>query len=356
MRLARAGILAALAALAAACDTARTVEETAQTKNDCARCHGYPPPPFIAGGTSHPTSTQCHLCHQETVAADDVTIIPGGLHMNGVVDVTGAHPLPYLAQHTAGALANITSCQACHGPDYGGGQVGVSCNACHAAQVAASAPDWKTNCTWCHGTRTAGVTTATATAAPPQPVDANDPNAARKIGAHQAHLTSGPFANALPCSTCHTPPDTASALTHFSGNGTPATITFSPLAQQGVTGAAYNGTSCAVYCHGSGSSWPTGSNGANRTPAWTSTGLACDACHGTPPPTGPNVGTAPAHVFHVSTMGVPCSRCHNGYTSTSISPATHVDGTRDVIVVPTTGGTLRISGWNCTACHTALGV
>ena len=68
------------------------------------------------------------------------------------------------------------------------------------------------------------------------------------------------------------------------------------------------------------------------------------------------VGTNPAHVFHVTGQSVPCSRCHNGYKSTSVNPATHVDGTRDVIVVPTTGGTLRINGWDCGACHGALGV
>src|SRR5512141_3221410 len=86
MRLARAGPMAALAVLIAACDTARKVEE-ASAVNDCARCHGFPPP------DPHPQSTACDLCHSTTVGPGDV-IIAGGTHMDGRVEVS-AHAVPF---------------------------------------------------------------------------------------------------------------------------------------------------------------------------------------------------------------------------------------------------------------------
>src|SRR5512146_691596 len=246
MRLVRAGTAAALAALIAACDTTSSIAPTAQVE-DCARCHGDPPPP------PHTASTQCSACHPGTVEQDNVTIIPGGLHMNGVVDVAGGagHPLPYLADHPAAALAGIASCTACHGADYGGGTA-QSCNACHARDVAASTPDWTQNCTFCHGTRTANVTTATAEAAPPEAVAGATATTEPRVGAHQAHLAQGTVASAMPCASCHAVPSQSEALTHFSGNGARGAVAFSTLATKGVTGAAYSGGTCTVYCHGSG--------------------------------------------------------------------------------------------------------
>ena len=63
-----------------------------------------------------------------------------------------------------------------------------------------------------------------------------------------------------------------------------------------------------------------------------------------------------AHFFHVNSRGQACGRCHDGYTTTSVNKSYHVDGVRDVVVVPTGGGTQRINGWDCSACHSALGV
>jgi predicted CxxxxCH...CXXCH cytochrome family protein len=360
MRHVRLGNTLAAAFLAAlvGCSSARTLEE-ASTVPECARCHGFPPS-AETGDANHPVvaseATACSACHSKTVAASG-EIIPGGAHQNGQVDVTVSHPIPYVAQHPPEALKNIESCKACHGNDYNGGSA-PSCTACHAK----APPDgpgissWTQNCTFCHGTRTDGVTTATNLAAPPESVDGegDQTNANPKVGAHQAHLTPGTYAAALPCSSCHQVPTTDQALTHYQGTGAQAEITFSPLAQQGVTGAAYDRTSCAVYCHGSGTSWPTGSVAANRTPAWTSTGLACTACHASRPSTGrhTNIG---AH------NGSVCANCHLGYAQgTTIDPAFHVDGSRTVRF-PTRNGngaitTLTNPGWtDCSICHGANG-
>lgn len=341
MRLVRAGTVAALAVLLAACSDSRSVEHT-ETANECGRCHGYPPPPYVtAGGSNHPNDARCSLCHPGTVEADDVTIIPGGEHMDGVVQA--GHPMPYLAQHTSAALASIASCQQCHGVDYGGGLAGAapSCNGCHAANVTASAPDWKQNCTFCHGTRTQNVTAATAVAAPPQSVAGAIAVTVPAVGAHQAHLEQGPYANALPCSSCHAVPAGADALTHFDGGA--ADLAFSTLATQGVATPGYSSGTCAVYCHGSGNN-VTG--GSNTNIAWTTPGIACDACHTTAPTSG-------MHAYH-RTQGVACTQCHPGYalgTPGTVDRDTHLNGTLEA--TPSNAGGQTFSSWptDCGACH-----
>lgn len=244
----------------------------------------------------------------------------------------GGHGVPFLDQHPAAAVAGIQACAACHGVDYGGTTAAPSCNACHGDLGYA---DWKTNCTFCHGTRTPGWTDANLPlAAPPQSVagatDRSDP----KVGAHQAHLASGLYASALPCASCHAVPPRAfpGSLDHVDGA---AAIQFSATAQLGVSGAAYANGTCAVYCHGSGTLI---SGGSNTTPAWTSvSGLACNSCHGgaSPNPVAPDTGR---HKI-AEHSGQPCGRCHATVANTLTPPsilntaaakALHVNGQRDV--------------------------
>jgi len=358
----RAGAVASLAVLAAACGSSRSVEQSA-VASDCTRCHGYPPPPFATIGTYHPQgASDCHACHPGTVEPDDFTIVPGGFHMDGIVEVVGpAHPMPFVADHTSAALADIASCQACHGADYDGPSATSSCNACHAA-ITKSAPDWKTNCTFCHGTRAADATSVSTLAAPPVAADRSTNPA--KVGAHQAHLVGTALRAALPCTTCHTVPGTSEALTHFTG-GT-AAIAFDALASKGVASPAYSGGTCAVYCHGSGSqgssatdAWPVGSLGSNPTPPWSSTGLACDACHASRPHTPGNEAGKGSH-FSAVHASAPCASCHAGYVQdTSVDLAIHADGKRTVrfpardpsqATAPVI--TLESPGWaNCLICH-----
>jgi predicted CxxxxCH...CXXCH cytochrome family protein len=85
-------------------------------------------------------------------------------------------------------------------------------------------------------------------------------------------------------------------------------------------------TCSSTYCHGN---FP---GGANASIAWGTAGkLGCTACHGAPP--------APsATVHHPSNTS--CASCHAGYSATTVTAATHVDGT----VQATNKGT-------CYACH-----
>jgi predicted CxxxxCH...CXXCH cytochrome family protein len=215
--------------------------------------------------------------------------------------------------------------------------VGVSCNECHGGFGYA---DWKTNCTFCHGTRTQGWTEANLRlAAPPQSIagTGDQTSANPKVGAHQAHLGATTYVNPLPCTSCHGVPlrQFPGSLTHVDGQ--PVTPAFSGLATQGVTGAAYagNGGTCAVYCHGSGTAFvnPGAPASTKASPAWTETSIACDGCHGTPPTTGEH-GFA-NHQF-------PCGYCHldvagSGATPSIVNKALHVNGQKDVrLTVPGT--------------------
>jgi predicted CxxxxCH...CXXCH cytochrome family protein len=234
------------------------------------------PPPL-----PHPTRTDCGTCHGAGYTA---TAVSAPLHVNGVVELPGM------------------TCASCHGDP---GRVAVS---------------------------TAGALDATggvlALAAPPRDTQGNTVSAA--VGAHLAHVNQGdgagpgPLSSAIACSTCH-PVPTQKA---HAGNG--VQVTFTGLAVSGgATPSAYDFTShgCAsTYCHGS---FP-GGNGASPL-AWSAAGkLGCGACHGAPPPVA---------ATHHPPNGT-CGACHTGYTATSVSAATHVDG---VVQLRNPGG--------CTQCH-----
>lgn len=249
------------------------------------------------------------------------------------------HELPYVASHTAAALDDISSCTECHGTDYGGGD--PSCNSCHEQMLGFA--DWKTNCSFCHGTRTAGLTgTPGASAAPPltarPSIDQSSANPS--VGAHQAHLVAGTYSRPLPCESCHgLPPQTfPESFGHIDGK---AVVVFSTFAQQGVATPGYSGGTCAVYCHGS-----TALLGERTSPAWTSTGsLSCGSCHPSSPASG-------EHALHAG-EAVPCASCHPGYSvgTSTVDLDTHVNGTLEA--TPINAGGTTFSSWpsSCTACH-----
>ncbi|HET9752656.1 MAG TPA: CxxxxCH/CxxCH domain-containing protein, partial [Myxococcales bacterium] len=221
------------------------------TQAACGSCHGVPPP------APHPQTPNCSSCHPGTVNADGSINTGGGLHINGVVDVTGG------------------SCTSCHG--------------------SGSNP------------------------APPLGTRGETATTDRAVGAHQSHLQAGPFAGALPCTECHTVPATTS---HANGK---VDLVFGPLATSFGAAPQFNGTSCTgSYCHGNFNGGNTG-----NAPQWTKvdgTQAACGTCHGLPP-------------SNHSSTSTNCGSCHDGYTSSSVNPALHVNGKIDVL------------GLSCTSCH-----
>lgn len=184
------------------------------------------------------------------------------------------------------------------------------------------------NCTACHGTAT------------PNYDFAANPELAAPNDAHQAHLAGEIFSNGFPCSSCHVVP---TDLSHLDGQ---VPVVFSGLAVQGMTNAGYSGGTCATYCHGATITSP-----APRSPQWTATSVACNACHGLPPGTGLHTSFAP----HAAQ---PCTSCHIGYEAgATVNKTFHVNGVKDVVFLkknPTTPGetyTLTTGWTNCQNCH-----
>ncbi len=291
----------------------------------CGTCHGAPPPSHAAGSTS------CASCHPGTVKPDGSIDVAGGSHVNGAVEASGGggHPPGWAdpAQHGRAANAQgVTGCKTCHGANLDGGSSGVSCASCHGAA-------WQSNCTWCHGTKTAGWTSAQLRlAAPPRGTQGETATTARAVGAHARHLAGGTLGPALACVECHAVP---ADLGHLDGT---AQVTFGAGARRGGANPAWNGVGCsATYCHGG----TLAGGGSNTAPSWIggASQVACGACHGTPPSTG-------KHGDHAGEAS--CSDCHPGYSATSVNLATHLDGERQV------GN--RVTAWNpatrtCTGCH-----
>jgi predicted CxxxxCH...CXXCH cytochrome family protein len=166
-------------------------------------------------------------------------------------------------------------------------------------------------CTSCHG--------SAANPAPPLSTAGETSTTARSVGAHQAHLSPAGLAKALTCASCHVNP---AKPIHAD---TVVSIVWSPLAKTGGLSPQWNGATCSsTYCHGA-----TLSGGTHPNPVWTQvdgTQAACGSCHGAPPP-APHVGNTD------------CSKCHVGYTATTVNQATHVNGKLDVVAL------------SCSSCH-----
>jgi predicted CxxxxCH...CXXCH cytochrome family protein len=164
----------------------------------------------------------------------------------------------------------LAPCQLCHGANYEGGAVGVSCTSqgCHTQP---GGPDF---CGTCHG-GPAGPLPATA--------------------AHALH--------AAYCSDCHVVPATVDAPGHITGT---AQVTFSGLARADGAMPVWSAPlqQCSnVYCH------------LSQDPIWQTPPavVPCDTCHGDPP-------ASHALWSRVATKAS-CATCH------PVPPAaTHVDG------------------------------
>jgi predicted CxxxxCH...CXXCH cytochrome family protein len=300
------------------------------TQVTCGTCHGIPPSSTLPdpAGKIHPVvdatipgydpadlKKSCNACHPGTVKADGTLDVPGGQHIDGVVEI--------------GAYA----CARCHGDPSGAGSWWAS-----AGKGLAFSP------------------------APPYP--AHDPtvpatgpypaSTTRAVGAHVAHLTGTTLSDtSVACSECHAVP--TSMLAHpnpaysspaYNGGADNIVVdmTWGPLASAGGAVPAWNTAtlSCSTtYCHG-------GSlvGGSTTSPTWTGGAgqvAGCAACHGDPPPDA-------EHAFDATKNPTPndCSTCHTGYNANTASPRTinraqHIDGY------------VEIGGKSCTFCHGTTG-
>jgi hypothetical protein len=344
---------------ATACHGASPSPAWSATGLQCNGCHGLPP----AVSTGHPDVPAdlpgCRGCHPDTVLPDGSIDVAGGRHLDGVVEASGGHadysspaihgPRFFEALRADGA----SSCRGCHGSTFGGG-MGPSCDDCHAR--AGWTVSWQTNCSFCHGVRSAATMTVAydpallpTLSAPPDALSqrlTGTPDPAR-TGAHTAHLAGrgtngGAWAPALACATCHAVP---TDLAHAGGPGVaPVTLTGSGTRPAGLGSYAPATGSCATYCHGSYAGtytwesydWGTDSmivnsfafQGSGATPGWSGGPMTCGSCHGNPPRGG---------VWHSGSHGNAtanneCQLCHPDASSVNAvgqaitNPALHVDG------------------------------
>jgi predicted CxxxxCH...CXXCH cytochrome family protein len=266
----------------------------------CGTCHGVPP-------SGHSTGS-CGTCHTGYTS----TTVNGSLHMNGNVDAIGGHPSGWAAKDQHGYQANqagLSGCKACHGSDLAGGSSGVSCATCHGA-------GWDTNCTFCHGTP--GLR-----ASPPVDTQGRTARSNVSVGAHEKHATAT-LSSPLGCGACHA--SRGSVITDGAHvDGGPAEVALSGVGAGTFTRVSDTSATCSTYCHGV---FP---GGKNASVSWVSTtAMDCSTCHASPPP-------AP----HVQRSD--CGACHTGYTASTVSPATHVNGTVDHVTM------------TCTSCHGKVG-
>ena len=295
------------------------------TQAACGTCHGAPPP------GPHPQNPQCHSCHPGTAHTDETIDVAGGLHIDGIVQVS-----------TTGA------CDGCHGAPPASGS--------HLVHYGASA-----------ATASYGGTAVAATLMPDGTAYAFDCG-------HCHPLALSHHANGLPnagggqaeidLSPAGAPANSLKAL-H------PATASYQPGATLAVDAEGFSyteGGSCSdVYCHSARAydapgpvpepgvdfsfagyplvypSYTVTASRAYSAPVW-GEALGCSGCHGLPPRTAsPDVaaGVGDSHSYidangnenlHGWLHGaepMPCAGCHyltvtaDGVRSRSTAQATY---------------------------------
>jgi predicted CxxxxCH...CXXCH cytochrome family protein len=342
----------------------------------CDGCHGVPPATTAHAGLDGSDLTACNGCHPATIAAAGVIDVAGGQHVNGRIDVVGGHAAGFAQPSTHGpqyldfvaGAPGALNCESCHGTAY------TLCTSCHSQPASGGWVAWRTNCTFCHGTRTpAWDGTSVTPASPPDAVAerlSGTPVPAR-TGKHRSHLNGRVGYPGYACATCHAVPasvshvrvdrrapvafDPAAAFTALSAGELAALP--SPLA---AYDASANPPTCASnYCHGATLS---GGTAAGSPPRWSTAAPGindCTICHGGPPDTGQLlaadgaycISSCSVHVWHVQALPAGCDACHHG--SAPVNGARlHVNGRADVVFGPGGAGTWDPGAKTCAmACH-----
>lgn len=238
-------------------------------------------------------------------------------------------------------------CQQCHGIDFDGGKVDVSCINCHAE---------RTNiCTGCHG----GISDQSG--APPFGLRGETSDTSRAVGAHTAHLDGSDLSGPVNCSDCHSVPAFTLELNHFDSISPVGSVVTDSIAEIIWGGFANGGTaiwdgneqSCSgTYCHGTFD----GGNQSNL-PIWNQNNQAeCGSCH--------DIGTEPGnlqwkHQYHITAANLDCADCHASVVDSTlaiVNPNLHINGSPDTLTADTSKcnvchGDGPIS---CTSCHGGL--
>ena len=217
---------------------------------------------------------------------------------------------------------DMRSCRTCHGGDYAGGTVGVSCTTCHTQ------PSGPENCTTCHGGGTNNI-------APPTDLSGNTASTARGVGAHTKHLQGTGLLSGLTvaCGECHVVPGHVYDFGHLDASTPGRAEVDMGWYYASTVGPSYDpqtNTCNNTFCHGNWSLKRSSSpyqfayidtvmKGASFSPQWThgSSDVACGTCHANPP-TGHNTYTI-----------TQCVNCHAGVidnTGKIVDKTKHING------------------------------
>ncbi len=260
-----------------------------------------------------------------TLILSIVISIPGCSDRRAVSQLPGTHTDHWMNTNSPdfhGKVADLNGsagCASCHGDDFKGGKVGISCVDCHLASGV---------CSICHG----GLDNNTG--APPYGLRNETDDTTIAVGAHTIHLSGTPRSAAVTCASCHLVPTNLMEPSHRDDDSevldSVAEITWQGIADGG--GALWDRgarTCSGTYCHGNFSG-----GYSSNTPVWTEKGQAeCGSCHDT--------GADPAdlglvHEIHLTADVTACTDCHSEVVDSFLNimqPALHVNGVTDVSIL-----------------------
>ncbi len=221
---------------------------------------------------------------------------------------------------------DMRGCRTCHGNNYTGGTVSVSCRTCHTDVLG---PE---HCNVCHG--------STANSAPPRDLGRNTDPSFRGVGEHQIHVLGTVRAQAASCTDCHIYPSGSIYDTlHIDSNAGKAEVVLSRgLASRATIGVTPvpvylepSGSCSNTYCHGQFK------NGNGTNPMFWNGGAAfsaaCGSCHGdiTKPTLAERAlpKTAAQGGTHPNDLNCSNASCHGAVVNASLgftNPSKHIDG------------------------------
>lgn len=261
----------------------------------------------------------------------------------GDAGVARYHPADFAqpSQHGLALTSGAQDCRGCHGETLSGGAA-PSCDSCHA-------PGWRTDCTFCHGTKLTdpgAISPPAGTGAPPRGLLGQLAREEQTFRAHTEHVTVRNH-RAYDCIECHVKPTDALSLDHvFDDTPGQARVTF----ELGLSrGGAYDddGGCSNLYCHGNGQA----PNGSMRHDA---PRPDCNGCHAGPTATGAaRRGLSGQHAEHLG-EGVQCYECHGGTVDRGgaiVGTVLHVNGVRDVVFAAGTIARAPADGRCSGSCH-----
>ncbi len=336
----------------------QSIVNNTYTLESCGNCHGSD----FTGGSSQ---VSCFTCHSQFPhPADWITPDQAGFHGTAI----------------SNNQTLLTECQDCHGSDYAGGSVNISCFTCHAAFphlegfANISSPNFHKNyfrennnwdistCRQCHGSDYSGEGNSAKNCrmchfqpegpetcnnchgsptnfAPPEALHGDNLTTEIGVGAHQNHLTNTTWttAYAQDCQLCHIKPATFDDAGHIDLSPD-AEVTFGVVASDSGNSSPNwdrgTATCTNVYCHGSfifkkensANQWgyafgETEITGNNPAMIWTQVGSGqaeCGTCHGLPPQG--HIGGTPE---------LDCSICHPSVVDSNkniINKSLHING------------------------------